>query len=136
MARNAGTLVATSREQSTLAGPGVKLDALVGSGRDDGERYEPGQLVPPPAIVVRTMGAAGGSCAIGDEPPREYAALAPSGPIADSYGCGDSFAAAFTFALARGDEPDAALELAARCGAACLTGRGPYRGQLSAADLD
>jgi hypothetical protein len=26
-----------------------------------------------------------------------------------------------------------ALELAARCGAACLTGRGPYEGQLASA---
>jgi hypothetical protein len=26
---------------------------------------------------------------------------------------------------------DQALELAARCGAACLTGRGPYAGQLT-----
>ena len=28
---------------------------------------------------------------------------------------------------------DEALELAARCGAACLTGRGPYEGQLTSA---
>jgi len=57
------------------------------------------------------------------------------GPIADAYGCGDAFAAGLTYALARGDPPDDALALAARCGAAVLTGRGPYAGQLTAAAL-
>jgi ribokinase len=50
--------------------------------------------------------------------------------VVDAYGCGDSFAAGLTFALGRGDELDGALDLAARCGAACLAGRGPYAGQL------
>jgi RND superfamily putative drug exporter len=36
-------------------------------------------------------------------------------------------------ALGAGMELEAAIELAARCGAACLCGRGPYAGQLSAA---
>jgi hypothetical protein len=30
---------------------------------------------------------------------------------------------------------DAAIEVGARCGAACMTGKGPYAGQLTAADL-
>ena len=39
--------------------------------------------------------------------------------------------AALAFALARGDELSHALELAARAGAAVLTGRGPYTSQLA-----
>ena len=50
--------------------------------------------------------------------------------MVDSYGAGDSFAAALAFALARGDGLDDALELAARAGASVLTGRGPYTAQL------
>ena len=54
------------------------------------------------------------------------------GPVADAYGCGDSFAAALAFALARGDALDDALALAARAGAAVLTGRGAFAGQIDA----
>jgi ribokinase len=46
--------------------------------------------------------------------------------VADAYGCGDSFAAGLTYGLGAGDDIDAALALAARNGAACLTARGPY----------
>ncbi len=53
----------------------------------------------------------------------------------DSYGCGDSFAAGFTYGLGAGLDVADALALAARCGAVCLTGRGPYERQLSCRDL-
>ena len=62
-----------------------------------------------------------------------YRAAPPPAPAVDAYGCGDSFAAGLTYGLGRGDGADGALELAARCGAACLTGRGPYAAQLDAA---
>jgi ribokinase len=52
------------------------------------------------------------------------------GPPVDAYGAGDSFAAGLTFGLSTLDSTKEALEFAARCGAACLTGRGPYAGQL------
>ena len=48
----------------------------------------------------------------------------------DSYGCGDTFAAALALALGRGDEIGAATAFAARAGAACLAGRGPYGAPL------
>ena len=48
----------------------------------------------------------------------------------DTYGCGDCFAAGLTFGLARGDSMEEALALAAQCGAAVMTGRGPYAAQL------
>ncbi|MDP8967707.1 MAG: PfkB family carbohydrate kinase, partial [Actinomycetota bacterium] len=56
----------------------------------------------------------------------------PGRPV-DAYGCGDSFAAGLTYGLADGMALDEAIELGARCGAACLTGRGPYEGQLQLA---
>jgi ribokinase len=55
--------------------------------------------------------------------------------VVDAYGAGDSFAAGLAYALGAGSEIDAALELAARCGATCMTGRGPYGRQLTAAEL-
>ena len=55
--------------------------------------------------------------------------------ISDTYGSGDSFQAALTFALGAGYDVSRALELAARCGSAALTGRGPAEGQLTAAAL-
>jgi ribokinase len=61
-----------------------------------------------------------------------WRATAPPGPVVDAYGCGDSFAAALAYGLGAGMLLDAAIALAARCGAACLTGRGPYEAQLPA----
>ena len=59
-ARAAGVLTATTRELSTLAGSGVPLDAVVGSGRDPGETYPPEGIDPPPGVVIATAGADGG----------------------------------------------------------------------------
>jgi ribokinase len=56
------------------------------------------------------------------------AATAPA--VVDTYGAGDSFAAALAYGLARGDDLGAALALAARAGAAVIGGAGPYAAQL------
>jgi ribokinase len=122
-ARRARLLAATLRERATLARAAVQLDLLVGSMNDAGEQYD-GSLVA--SIVVLTDGAAGGT-ANGER----YAAVAPPGAISDAYGAGDSFAAALLYGLGRGDDLDAALHLAARAGAAVITGRGPYTAQLT-----
>jgi ribokinase len=122
-AREARFLAATPRECPTLLAGAVPLDLLVGSGTDPGERYEGGLEV---ELVVTTEGAAGGS-ANG----RRYEAALPPGPLEDTYGAGDSFAAALCFALARGDALEAALGLAARAGATVVTGRGPFSAQIS-----
>jgi ribokinase len=132
-ARRARTLVATPRGLDTLADAHVELDALVASGRDPGELYRPGDLDPEPRVVVRTLGAAGGEWETeGGERGRWGPAELP-GPVRDAYGCGDSFAAGLTYGLGAGWEIERAVELAARCGAACLTGRGPYEAQLTLA---
>jgi len=121
-ARRGGILVATARELATLRAARVGLDALVGSGDDEGERYQPGDLEPPPKLVVSTAGALGGWA----QPGGPYTAAAPAGRIEDAYGCGECFAAGLTYALGRGDEVAEALAVAARCGSGALTGRGVH----------
>jgi ribokinase len=132
-ARAAGTLVATARARETLSGAGLALDALVHSANDEGESVVAGEIQPAPALVVSTDGADGGRYIGVDGATGAYRAAPLPGPAIDAYGCGDSFAAGLTFGLGRGDGADGALELAARCGAACLTGRGPYAAQLDTA---
>jgi ribokinase len=126
-ARRARVLVATARELATLQRGGVELDALVGSGEDLAERYGPGDLEPPPRLVVSTAGGLGGW----SQPGGPFRAVPLPGPIGDAYGAGDSFAAGLTYALAKGLGREDALDLAARCGAAVMTGDGPYEKQLS-----
>ena len=123
-ARAARLLGATTR--SLPPGPGVALDVAIGSSNDASEAFAPGDLDPPPALSVWTNGAAGGRWLGADGRDGAYAASPLPGAIADSYGAGDSFAAATTFALGRGDSVEEALALGARCGAAALTRQGPY----------
>ena len=130
-ARRARTLVATPRGLDTLAPAHVELDALVSSGRDPGEVYRQGDLDPVPRVVVRTLGAAGGEWETASGERGRWGPAQLPGPVRDAYGAGDSFAAGLTYGLGAGWEIERAVELAARCGAACLTGRGPYEGQLT-----
>ncbi len=129
-ARRARVLVATTRAIESLAEAAVELDALVSSARDPGERYEDGQLDPAPRLVLRSEGADGGTFTEADGREGRWEPERPPGPPVDAYGCGDSFAAGVTYGLGAGRSTEEALKLAARCGAACLTGRGPYEGQL------
>jgi ribokinase len=124
-ARQARVLVATAREPPTLVDAHVPLDALVRSGLDPSEAYEPGLLDPAPKLVVATMGRTGGSFVAGNEEGTFASAELP-GPVVDAYGAGDSFAAGLTFALGRGDDPQTALAFAATCGATALTRRGAH----------
>ena len=87
-ARAARKLVASARAVETLADAGVRLDALVSSARDRGERYMAGAIDPPPLLVVRTAGAAGGSLvlaedhdAVNDEYAQEEDAERPPGMV-------------------------------------------------------
>jgi ribokinase len=119
-ARHARVLVGTARELSTLREGGVELDALVGSGKDEGERYRPGDLEPPPKLVVATAGSLGGWA----QPGGPFRPAPIPGPFEDTYGCGDCFAAGLAFALADGLELEDALAFGARSGAAALARRG------------
>jgi ribokinase len=131
-ARAARVLVATVRALPELNEAGVGVDALVSSANDDGERYSPGDLEPPPGLVVRTDGAEGGELVAADGTASRWAAAPLPGPAVDSYGAGDSLAAGLTYGLAEGLSPQEAVQFGARCGSACVASRGPYRGQIGA----
>ena len=130
-ARAARRLVATTRALGALAPAHVRLDAIVASARDAGERYAAGELDPPPDLIVRTTGAEGGRFETAAGEKSSWIAAPLPGPYVDAYGAGDSFAGGLTYGLGVGLEPADALALAARCGAACVTGRGPYEAQLT-----
>jgi ribokinase len=129
-ARRAKAFVATSRELATLHRAAEPLDALIGSGEDVGERFDTVELVPPPKLVVSTAGPLGGWV----RPGGPFRAAPIPGDVEDAYGCGDCFAAGFTYGLGAGWPAERAVALAARCGATVLTGRGAYGRQLTAAD--
>ena len=131
-ARRARVLVASPRAGRALAECAIELDALVYSDRDELESAFAAALEPRPRLLVATRGVDGGRYEIKGGGSGTWKAEPPPGPIADSYGCGDSFAAALTYGLASRDSVDEALELAARAGAVCLTGHGPYEAQLRA----
>lgn len=129
-ARGARVLVATARASDALLAGGVRADVLVASARDAKERDGLAAL-PRPRWTVLTDGARGGRWEGADGSTGTWDAAALPGPPVDAYGCGDSFAAGLTYGLAAGMELADALALAARCGAHCLTGRGPYAAQLA-----
>lgn len=132
-ARAARCLVATPRAAATLLEAGVELDVLVSSGNDAGEALDPATIEPRPRHVVTTLGARGGRWVGGEGAEGTWKAAELPGPPVDAYGSGDSFAAGLTYGLGAGMGIDDAVALGARCGAACLTGRGPYAAQLTLA---
>jgi ribokinase len=135
-ARAARVVVVSSRHLGTLAASGIQADAVVGSALDRHETYEPQMLShAPPDLVVLTEGARGGRFQTAGGETGRWEPTPPPGPISDTYGSGDSFHAGLTWGLGAGYALAAVIEVAARCGAAALTGPGPAGGQLTAADL-
>jgi ribokinase len=128
-AREARVLVASPRAGDAL-GQGVELDALVLSGDDAIERRQAAHAQEEAQLVVFTEGARGGAYRERSGRSGTWTAASPPAAAVDAYGCGDSFAAGLTYGLGAGLEVPAALALAARCGAMCLTGSGPYERQL------
>jgi ribokinase len=129
-ARTARVLVASPRAGDALKRD-VPLDALVLSEEDAIERHQAVRVQDEAELVVFTKGAHGGTYRTRGGESGRFSAARPPGEPVDSYGCGDSFAAGLTYGLGAGMEVPDALELAARCGATCLTGRGPYERQLN-----
>jgi ribokinase len=115
LGRRARVLVVTARRFDALAASGVHADALVGSGRDRGERYDLSRLARPPEHVIVTDGARGGS---------GYEAAPVPGPVVDTYGAGDTFVAGVLFGLASGWPLSQTLHHAAERAAEALTWRG------------
>ena len=130
-ARRARVLVATPRAMSVLKRSGIRLDALVGSGTDAAERFEPEDLDPPPRLAVWTEGSDGGRFVGPDGRSGRFEEAPVPGTIVDTYGSGDTFAAGLTYALGARYSVEDALAFAARCSAMSLTGRGPYGRDIS-----
>jgi ribokinase len=116
-ARRAAVVVASPRARSVLETSTV--DALVFSESDPDESEWAKRAAPHARLLLATEGERGGRW-WGKSEGRWAAAPLP-GPARDSYGCGDSFAAAFTLGLGRGDSIDEAAALGAQCGARALT---------------
>lgn len=128
-ARRAGVLVATPRARHSLGGAGEllhgsseplpELDALVYSGHDQHEIEWAHRLSARARLIVETLGSDGGAWSGSSE--GRWGAVPAPGPPRDSYGCGDSFAAGFTFGLAEGRSVAEAVAIGAERGALCLT---------------
>jgi ribokinase len=125
-ARRARVVVASPRAGRVLAESGIALDALVFSDRDELETGVAQSLEPRPRVMVATRGPDGGRYETSEGESGTWPPVPPPGPIADTYGSGDTFAAAFTYGLATGESVAAALRMASEAAAACLTRRGPY----------
>lgn len=126
-ARGAPVLVASPRARGALraaarAEDGPEVDALVYSAHDRDESEWAREVGGRARLLVATDGAEGGRWWGASQ--GRWAAQPPPGAVRDSYGCGDSFAAGFTFGLAAGKPLAQAAELGARCGARCLTRAG------------
>lgn len=134
-ARAARLLVATGRAPEGLLAAGAMPDVVVASGRDQKELEGVAAFTARPRWLVLTDGARGGRWEGANGSSGRWDPVAPPGPLADAYGCGDSFAAGLTCGLAAGLPLPGALRLAARCGAWCAAGRGPYGRQLTGAEL-
>jgi ribokinase len=116
-AREARAVVASPRGRSVLQAS--EIEALVFSARDRDEREWAERVAERARLLVETNGANGGRW--WGESSGTWEAAAPGGARCDSYGCGDSFAAGFTFGLASGASVAEAAALGARCGARALT---------------
>jgi ribokinase len=120
-ARRARALVASPRGRGTLE-HGPMIDALVFSQRDRDEAEWARQLKGKARLLVETRGGEGGVWR--GESQGSWRAVAPDAPIKDAYGCGDSFAAGFTFGLGSGASVAEAAAIGARAGARMLTRAG------------
>jgi ribokinase len=117
-ARAARVVVASPRGREALEG-GPEVDALVYSGEDQDESRWARRLGNRARLLVETDGSHGGEWR--GESRGHWEAVDAPGPIRDSYGAGDSFAAGFTFSLSTGGSVAEAAGLGATCGARALT---------------
>jgi ribokinase len=118
-ARAARVLVTTPRLAENLPEIDVSLDALVYSGDDGAEVRWAAGLSSRARLSVVTEGPHGGQWT--GQSSGRWETVAPAGPIVDSYGAGDSFAAGFTYGLALSGDPAEAARIGAQCGARALT---------------
>jgi ribokinase len=118
-ARTARVLVTTPRLAENLPDIDVTLDALVYSGGDAAEVRWAAALSSRARLSVVTDGPNGGH--FSGVSSGHWDPVPAPGPVVDSYGAGDSFAAGFTYGLALSDDPAQAARVGAECGARALT---------------
>lgn len=118
-ARRARVLVATPRARHGLMESNCPIDALVFSAGDADETAWARQLEHRARLMVATESSQGGRW-WGESEGRWTPAPLP-GPPRDDYGCGDSFAAGFMYALAQGHSVAEAARTGAEWGARALT---------------
>ncbi|MGH2881572.1 MAG: PfkB family carbohydrate kinase [Solirubrobacteraceae bacterium] len=112
-------VVASPRARNVLEAPDARVYALVFSDGDEDESSWAKRVAPRARLLVATEGARGGRW--WGESAGSWEAAPLPGPPRDTYGCGDSFAAAFTLGLGRGDSIADAAKLGAKAGALALT---------------
>ena len=124
-ARRAQFLLATTRIREMFSED--QPDGWVGSSQDAREQVDS----MPGSLLVMTRGGEGGQYWTADGNAHGWEPTSLPGELVDTYGCGDSFAGALAYGLGSALPVAEAVNLAARCGAACLCGRGPYAGQIT-----
>ncbi len=127
LASKARFIAATPRAgKDSIRDSRVKINALIGSGLDPGEKITYEELSPKPDMYIATEGKSGGTVYPQD---YKYQPIKPSSQEIDSYGCGDCFAGAVTAALSAKLNLDQAINIGAYCGAECSTHFGPYKNE-------
>ena len=123
MARSASILCATPRVGLNIINKSnVLLDGLIGSNLDPGEFFSLSELAVKPNYIIKTEGENGGIIF----PGGRYKALNNKKTKVDSYGCGDSFAAAILYGMASKWNIDKSLNLAKIIGRNTSEFFGPY----------
>jgi len=123
MARSASILCTTPRVGlNTINKSNVLLDGLIGSNLDPGEFFSLSELAVKPKYIIKTEGENGGIIF----PGGRYKALKNQKPKVDSYGCGDSFAAAILYGMTSKWNIDKSLNLAKIIGRNTSEFFGPY----------
>ena len=123
IARSAPILCTTPRVGiDTINKSNVLLDGLIGSNLDPGERFSLPELSVKPKYIIKTEGEKGGIIF----PGGRYKALKNKKLKVDSYGCGDSFAAAILYGMASKWNIEKSLNLAKVVGRNTSEIFGPY----------
>jgi ribokinase len=125
-AREASRMLVASPRARHALGQGVPIDALVLSADDEIELAAAEPALAEAELVIYTEGADGGRWHRRDGEEGRWRAAPLPGPLVDSYGAGDTFAAGVTYGLGAGMSLDETLALASEASARCLAGAGPY----------
>ena len=118
-AHSSPCVVASPRARDVLEADDAWVYALVFSEGDEDERAWAHRVESHTRLLVATEGDRGGRW--WGESEGSWAAVPLPGPPRDAYGCGDSFAAAFTLGLGRDGSIAEAAKLGAQAGARALT---------------